>query len=246
VEAKLSSIEGDAFLESVYGFHGMRWVSPPHLIRFAEAKLPQLQLASRLGLRVPRTIVTNDPDEAHRFARNVGFNVAHKSLITPTVGCDDSVLGLFTRRLSRDELAQQIDSIRFAPTLLQEYVPKTAEIRVTIIGSDTFATEIDSQSVDGARIDWRQVDPFSIRHRPVSLPDSLITVLRRFVGHYGLRFGAIDLILTPDGDYVFLENNPNGQWYWLEVLAGQPMAASMARLLTEIDGAWRLQNGIEM
>jgi glutathione synthase/RimK-type ligase-like ATP-grasp enzyme len=31
-----------------------------------------------------------------------------------------------------------------------------------------------------------------------------------------LKFGAIDLILTPAGEYVFLEVNPNGQWAWLD------------------------------
>jgi glutathione synthase/RimK-type ligase-like ATP-grasp enzyme len=32
----------------------------------------------------------------------------------------------------------------------------------------------------------------------------------------GLSFGALDFVLTPDGRYVFLEINPNGQWMWLD------------------------------
>jgi hypothetical protein len=28
----------------------------------------------------------------------------------------------------------------------------------------------------------------------------------------GLLFGAFDFILTPSGDYVFLEVNPCGEW----------------------------------
>jgi hypothetical protein len=51
------------------------------------------------------------------------------------------------------------------------------------------------------------------------------------VKQLGLHFGAIDLLETPDGDYVFLENNPNGQWYWIEMITGQPMARAMADLL---------------
>ena len=31
-----------------------------------------------------------------------------------------------------------------------------------------------------------------------------------------LNFAAIDLIETPDGEHVFLEVNPNGQWLWLD------------------------------
>lgn len=227
-----SSSEGDSFLESIYGLQGMRWISPPSLIRLAEAKLPQLQLALSLGLRIPRTIVTNSPTEAHRFANSVDYSIASKSLTTPSVRRDDDVYDTYTCRLTRDELEEQIESVRFAPTLLQEYVPKSVEIRVTIIGTEIFATEIDSQVIEDAQIDWRRADPFTIPHRSVSLPDTLISILRRFLDHYGLSFGAIDLIRTPDDEYVFLENNPNGQWYWLEVLCGQPMAASMAKLLT--------------
>ena len=33
-----------------------------------------------------------------------------------------------------------------------------------------------------------------------------------------LTFGAIDLIETPSGEYVFLEVNPNGQWLWIDDL----------------------------
>jgi glutathione synthase/RimK-type ligase-like ATP-grasp enzyme len=32
----------------------------------------------------------------------------------------------------------------------------------------------------------------------------------------GLSFGALDFVLTPDGRFVFLEINPNGQWMWLD------------------------------
>lgn len=227
-----SSCESAAFLDSLYSHDGIRWVSAPHLIRRAEAKVPQLELAMSLGLRIPRTLVTNSPQDAYRFAKDLDFDVAVKPLMTSDVEGDGTMHEIYTRRLARADVEDHIESVRLAPTVLQEYVQKATEIRVTFIGCDTFATEIDSQSVEGAETDWRQVNPFAVPHRPISLPESLIAVLRRFLNHYGLSFGAFDLIKTPNGDYVFLENNPNGQWYWLEVLTGQPMAASMARLLT--------------
>jgi hypothetical protein len=39
------------------------------------------------------------------------------------------------------------------------------------------------------------------------------------------------MIVTPDGEYVFLELNPNGQWLWLEHELGLPLVATMADLL---------------
>jgi len=43
------------------------------------------------------------------------------------------------------------------------------------------------------------------------------------VARLGLRFGAIDIIVTPDDRYVFLEINPNGQWLWIEEETGLPI-----------------------
>ena len=49
---------------------------------------------------------------------------------------------------------------------------------------------------------------------------------------FGINFASIDMILTPKGEFVFLELNPNGQWLWLELELGLPLVASMVDLLT--------------
>jgi hypothetical protein len=49
---------------------------------------------------------------------------------------------------------------------------------------------------------------------------------------FALNFASMDMIVTPEGDFVFLELNPNGQWLWLELELGLPLVASMADLLT--------------
>ncbi|MGH9847842.1 MAG: MvdC/MvdD family ATP grasp protein, partial [Blastocatellia bacterium] len=80
------------------------------------------------------------------------------------------------------------------------------------------------------------VNPFDVPHRPVTIPPAVATALRNLVTHFNLVFGAIDLIVTPADEYVFLENNPNGQWYWIELITGLPMAATMAKLLASPKG----------
>jgi D-alanine-D-alanine ligase-like ATP-grasp enzyme len=47
----------------------------------------------------------------------------------------------------------------------------------------------------------------------------------------GLRYGAFDLVYTPDGEYVFLEVNPNGQWYFMQLGIDLPLVETMAELL---------------
>jgi glutathione synthase/RimK-type ligase-like ATP-grasp enzyme len=231
IDRKFSVYEGEAFLECLYGLGNISWISPPHLIGRAESKILQLQLARSLGLKIPRTILTNNPKEALHFAQSCKFNVITKPLTASTLDCQGSFFEVYAHQLDESTFKEHFESIRFAPTLLQEYIPKALEIRVTIIGTDFFATQIDSQSVSGAEIDWRKIDCYTIPHKPVTLPRKLVAALKQFIGFYGIQFGAIDLILTPDKEYFFLENNPNGQWYWLEVLTGQPMAISMAKLL---------------
>jgi glutathione synthase/RimK-type ligase-like ATP-grasp enzyme len=56
----------------------------------------------------------------------------------------------------------------------------------------------------------------------------------RLVQGLGLEFGAIDLIRTPDGRYVFLEVNGNGQFLWAEELSGVKVSEALADLLAGV------------
>ena len=47
----------------------------------------------------------------------------------------------------------------------------------------------------------------------------------------GFRFGAIDMILNTNGEYVFLEINPGGQWLFVEIHAGLPISDAIADAL---------------
>lgn len=94
-----------------------------------------------------------------------------------------------------------------------------------------FACRLDSQADEAARIDWRMVTPDRIAHSMVTLDNKVEAALKAMMRRFGLRFGAFDLIVTPEGETVFVELNPNGQWYWIELTTGAPMASAMADLL---------------
>ena len=53
----------------------------------------------------------------------------------------------------------------------------------------------------------------------------------QLVEKLGLCYGAIDMVLTPDGRYVFLEINPNGQYLWIELATGLPISDAICSLL---------------
>jgi glutathione synthase/RimK-type ligase-like ATP-grasp enzyme len=70
---------------------------------------------------------------------------------------------------------------------------------------------------------------------PVDLPDAVITALLSLMHRLGLWYGPIDLRRAPDGDYVFLEINPAGQWLFVEYATGQPICQELATLLARLD-----------
>ncbi len=118
------------------------------------------------------------------------------------------------------------------PCQFQEYVPKEIEIRVTVFGSKALSVEIHSQVTESTRHDWRRYGEHGqAPHYPHRLPSDIGIKCIKLVQRLGLEFGAIDLIVRPDGRYTFLEINPNGQWAWLERLTGLPFVETLAELL---------------
>jgi glutathione synthase/RimK-type ligase-like ATP-grasp enzyme len=95
-----------------------------------------------------------------------------------------------------------------------------------------FAASIDTPATTDEP-DWRRISPDKQKWEPHILPSSIEELCCRFVQRYNLHFGAIDLILTPENKYFFLELNANGQWVWIEMITGMPMSAAMIDLLSK-------------
>lgn len=234
-EEAVARVECQAFVQGLWSWLGdAHWVSTPGAIRAASNKAEQLSRTRQMGFRVPRTLFSNEPDRVRQFADAIEAEGArciykpHGSIIVDTGDGNRGVV--YTRLLGREERGR-LEEIRFSPGIFQEYIEKCAELRVNVIGDRVFACMIDSQSKEATRVDWRAAswtDPDEIlRHAPVGLPPGVESFCRSFVHSYGLRFGAIDLIMTPNNDYVFLELNPNGQWAWIEQRTGLPMASAL-------------------
>jgi hypothetical protein len=207
------------------------WLNNPHDNRMAQRKFPQIRLAGELGLRVPRTIVTNDPARAREFSRTVEGRLLCKSMKEQGF-IDETAHFIFSRKVKPDEFAAHADEVALCPSLFQEYVEKDHELRITIVGDEVFCCRLDSQSVHGAETDWRRVDPSKVPHRIVPLDPGVEAKLKQMLRHYGLRYGAFDMIVTPQGEYIFLELNPNGQWLWIELITGAPLTGALVQELT--------------
>jgi glutathione synthase/RimK-type ligase-like ATP-grasp enzyme len=114
----------------------------------------------------------------------------------------------------------------------QEMIPKTLELRVTVVGDRVMTASIDSQSSERAAYDWRR-DGLRLAQgwKTYELPREVEEKVLRLMDYFVLNYGAIDIIATPDGRHVFLEVNPVGEFFWLERSPGLPVSDAIADVL---------------
>lgn len=198
-----------------------RVVSPPFMQRSA-IKPRQLAAARDEGLRVPESLITNDIDEALAFVEKYG-RVIHKASSSPPHRFLD------TRTWGRREM-DCVEEIPLCPIILQEQIDGPSDIRATVIGQDIFAARIDqSERYSGpdSRLD------LDANCQPHELPEEVSSRLLRIMGRLGLLFATVDLKLTENGDYVFFEINPQGQFLYIEILTGLPISSAVAGFLAD-------------
>jgi len=202
-------------------------------IRHAENKQLQLQVARELGLETPRTLTTNDPRAARAFAKSCEGGVVTKMLSSFAIFEEGKELVVFTNPVKPEDLAD-LSGLSLCPATFQELLPKSLEIRVTVVGHRVMSAAIDSQISARAVHDWRRDGLRMLREwRPYQLPLGVEEKILRLMDYFSLNYGAIDIILTPDDRHVFLELNPSGEFFWLEHAPGLPISEAIADLLLD-------------
>ena len=135
-----------------------------------------------------------------------------------------SSYSVYTRRVTAESIDE--GSVQSCPVLLQEEIPRSADIRATFIGSQCFVAEIKGEA---SLVDWRDPD-LSVCYSESTLSDAAQAMCRAMLKKLGLRYGAFDFVRRPDGELVFLEINPTGEWAWLEERLGFPMRDAFIQL----------------
>lgn len=203
--------------------------------RVASSKMVQYRTALDCGFRIPDTVFANSKAEVEALAGK------HPTLCLKSIeGTDvwDDKNGVdyvfYTQLLESSEVAS-IPEEAFIQTVcfVQEYVPKDYELRVTVVDETVFTAKILSKDLaaDQGGVDWRQGYDHGLTLVPFELPPDIERRCVTLVHRLGLNFGCLDLIVRPDGEYVFLECNPNGQWLWVELMTGMKISESIADFL---------------
>jgi glutathione synthase/RimK-type ligase-like ATP-grasp enzyme len=229
VEAELNEV--------LFGLYALlrdaTWINNPFTTRIAHRKLLQLKVANDVGFATPRTLVTNDPQAAVAFGEALGTDLAIKSLgaISVMERSEKGIrqYGIFTRRISLADLQRVENKILHMPTLLQEFVEKQYELRITCVGRQIFACRIESRGRDLPADDYR-FDTENVEHTAYECPE-LHPPLRAYMEAFALNFGCFDVLIAKNGQAYFLECNPNGQWLWVEKMTGLPISRAIAEEL---------------
>ena len=229
--------EWSSLLRTLWNALEGRWLNSPFAILRAEDKPRQLSVARRVGFKIPRTMITNDPEAANNFA--VSGSIIAKPLRHALLEDNDGPgRVIFTHRVS--ELDAKDDSIRMAPIILQEEITKDFDVRVTVIDSNVYAVAIESQAFADSQVDWRKGINPEVPHRPIQLDDAIAKRCVAVTKELDLRYAAIDLIQDRTGELWFLEANPNGQWAWIEHRTGLPLAKHIVDALLRESDATKL------
>lgn len=227
--------QAEFLLDGAWELAPARWLpSRRDTERRAHNKIIHMARAAALGFSVPETVFTNDPAELVPFHNRTAGRLIAKQIDSGEFDVDGVDHRTYTTVLTRRHLTSR-HRLRYEPVILQPYIPKSVELRVIVVGDRVFAAEIDSQASHRARDDWRHYDDDRVLYTAHRLPGDLERRCVELVTSLGLTYGAIDLILTPEGAYVFLEINPNGAWGFLEQRAGLPIGDAIADWLVETD-----------
>jgi len=206
------------------------WIDRRSTVSCAEDKLFQLRTAQASGLNVPRTLITNDPRQVRDFFELLKGNVVAKMLTPLTTSMSGGTPFVYTSRIGPEDL-DDLDQLRFSPMVFQEFIPKSCELRIAYVNGRLF-----TGAIDGDKVDWRN-DKNRTEGSPWQLfevPEHMAEKIRLFMNKTGLYFGALDVLVGPDGEFTFLEVNPNGEWGMLERDLQLPISTAIAETLIQL------------
>jgi len=201
------------FFEGLYlSYNRAKWINPIFATYIAERKLYQLFLAKKIGFNIPKTIVSNDPMNVNEFMKEQEASII-KPISHGLQISNEGVFSIYTSEIKDTQRFANSDELFEAPVLVQERISNYRDIRVTVVGHRIFPVEIEKE--DDIEVDWRKPDIKKIykRHK---LPSELENKIYSLQKELNLIYSAVDFILTPNGEYIFLETNPAGEWVWLE------------------------------
>ncbi len=123
----------------------------------------------------------------------------------------------------------------FFPSLIQEKIDKLFELRIFYLHGDFFSMAIFSQNDKKTNTDFRKYNHDKPnRQVPFSIPKSVSDKLTLLMQKLKLNSGSIDMVVTKNYEYVFLEINPVGQFGMVSGPCNYKIEKKIAQYLSNI------------
>jgi hypothetical protein len=204
----------------------------PAAIESANNKLLQLMVARKIGFRVPETLFSNNPAVLSSFARRHRV-VAVKPLSHGAINQQEEPGKqklIWCKAVPGEALAGMVEARAHVQLYLQGSIAKVRDLRILVLPQRIFAVEIDTSSLPELNPDWRALT-MTLPHRLIEVEPPFEKQMRAFLASMGLVTGSFDFAVTAEGERIFFECNPSGQWLWLETMTGAPIADAVAAAL---------------
>lgn len=193
----------------------------------ADDKLLQLRIAEDVGFAVPRTLISNIPDQILDFMSEFKDGPCIFKTLTPYMPPTGQIA--FTSVVTRDDIQDNASGIAIAPGIYQELVQRQFELRITVVGEEVFVARITLPP--DSDVDWRRQIFNEEIYDEYEISSEFRRRLLQLNAKLGLFFSAYDFIVDSQGTPIFLEANPAGQWLWLERILKYPVSATIASAL---------------
>lgn len=201
--------------------------------RYAASKMLQAKTAIECGFKVPKTLYTNSKEDLASIFYNNEY-LAIKPISVDSLFYEDKEYVFYVNKHKTTHvISQPHEAFSMTASCIQEYIEKQYELRITVCCDGIVACKIDSQkqSSGKGKEDWRQGYDYGLIHEIITIPRALEDACKLYLQRMGLVFGCFDIIVTPQNEYFFLECNPNGQWYWIELETGADISGMIAKSL---------------
>jgi len=211
--------------------HGKKWLTNPDVLRYT--KLEILEKALRAGLLIPPTVITNTKSRLIEFMSRYNFVISKSLKDSFEVEYNRGSFDMFTHMITHDDVANLPDF--FLPSLVQALIDKEFEIRVFYLLNKFYSMAIFSQNDEQTSVDFRVYNwQKPNRYVPYKLPRSVTIRLETLMQSINLNCGSIDLIKAKNGDFIFLEINPVGQFGFVSDACNYPLHKEVALSLISL------------
>lgn len=209
------------------------WINNPQRTFESENRLNQLLSAQRLGFSIPETLITNEMEAAKKFFKRFPKSTIVKVLHHHEIFLNQKSYRFLTNNIETSHLSK-FNELTYAPVIFQKKIENDSEIRVTVINDKAFSCKISTIKEKRNFSDLHKIKEKELIFSEISLDKKIEKLCIKLNRKLGLLVSSIDFVQGKNGELLFLEINPIGDWNWIEKHTNLPITKSMFDFVNDL------------